>query len=128
MTAKDLQARIQAQAITLVADVHRAKLPETSKLAAEKIARDNGATRIDIQCAVARGVQAVLACVLLSSCTPAQAAVTPVTDTRADGVEAIETITLAPGVPLPGLRHVGLSHGTELWSDGEMWIRVRRVH
>lgn len=46
------------QAIELVVRAHRAKLPESALGAAEGLARQEGATRLQVQQAVARGVQA----------------------------------------------------------------------
>lgn len=41
--------------------------------------------------------------------------------------DTLQTVVLAPGATLPGLRHMGFSNGTELWSDGDIWVRVHRV-
>lgn len=121
------KAETIVHALELVTAAHKARLSEPSLMAAEKIAREEGASRAQLQLAVARGLQAVLLCLLLARCTPAKAAGTPPADTPAARAALIETVIMTPGASLPGLRHMGVSQGAELWSDGEMWIRVRRV-
>jgi hypothetical protein len=107
-------------AIELVVAAHRAKLSEASLMTAEKIARDVGATREQLQRAVARGVQATLliGAAVLAGCQPADAAaVTP----AADSVYAI-----GAGVRIPG-RLLAKRAGVETWDMGDFTVRVRRV-
>lgn len=114
------KAETIVHALDLVTKAHQARLSEPALIVAEKIARDEGASRAQVQLAVARGVQVLLACALLSSCRPAQAAVTPPTDT-------ITTYVVPRNMRFPGATFAGYAQdGAEVWNAGDFLVRVRR--
>lgn len=107
-------------ALNLVASAHRARLSEATRSVAEKIARQEGATREDLDRAIARGMRAlaVFGAAVLTGCASAPAV--------PEAAVADTVITLGADVRMPG-RFAGMSDGAEVWDMGDVTVRVRRV-
>ncbi len=115
-----MKAETIAHALDLVTAAHKAKLSDTALGVAETIARTEGASRDEVARAIARGLQVVLCCLLLTGCKPASASVTR-------GSDSVEVVILQPGQNLPGT-FIGMHKGRELWRfDQATYVYVERV-